>query len=127
MTRGLSDVKKQGLADFLSWLSQPEQQAFWHRNTGYFPISNSAVDLLEEDGWFEKNPNFQTAFDQLQETETTVATRGWQAGPASKVRSIIQDGYVSMINSDVGVDEKLGEMKTEADTALQDYIDSKGN
>ncbi len=127
MTRGLSDVKKQGLADFLSWLSQPEQQAFWHRNTGYFPISNSAVDLLEEDGWFEKNPNFQTAFDQLQETETTVATQGWQAGPASKVRSIIQDGYVSMINSDVGVDEKLGEMKTEADTALQDYIDSKGN
>jgi sn-glycerol 3-phosphate transport system substrate-binding protein len=126
MTRGLSDAKKQGLTDFLLWLSEAEQQAFWHTNTGYFPISDSAVGYLEDDGWFEDNPNFRTAFDQLRETERTVATQGWQAGPASEVRSIVQDGYVKMINSDVGVDEKLSQMKSECDTALQDYIDSKG-
>lgn len=127
MTRGLSDQKKQGLTDFLLWLAEAEQQAFWHRNTGYFPVSDSAVDLLESNGWFDENPNFQTAFDQLQETESTVATQGWQAGPASKVRTIIQDGYVSMINSDVTVDAKLTEMKANADRALESYIQSKGN
>ncbi len=127
MTRGQSDAKKQGLTDFLLWLAEAEQQAFWHQNTGYFPVSDSAVEYLEEDGWFDENPNFQTAFDQLQETERTVATQGWQAGPASKVRTIIQDGYVSMINSDVTVDSKLAEMKSEADDALQSYIQSKGN
>ena len=127
MTRGLSDEKKQGLTDFLLWLAEAEQQAFWHQNTGYFPISDSAVEYLEEDGWFDENPNFQTAFDQLQETEQTVATQGWQAGPASEVRTIIQDGYVSMINSDITVESKLEEMKTEADDALQSYIQSKGN
>ncbi|OYR58254.1 hypothetical protein DJ83_15270 [Halorubrum ezzemoulense] len=127
MTRGLSEKKRQGLTDFLLWLAEPEQQAFWHQNTGYFPISDSAVEYLEEDGWFDENPNFQTAFDQLQETEQTVATQGWQAGPASEVRTIIQDGYVSMINSDVTVESKLEEMKTEADDVLQSYIQSKGN
>ena len=127
MTRGQSDAKKQGLTDFLLWLAEAEQQAFWHQNTGYFPVSDSAVEYLEEDGWFDENPNFQTAFDQLQATEQTVATQGWQAGPASKVRTIIQDGYVSMINSDVTVDSKLAEMKSEADDALQSYIQSKGN
>ena len=127
MTRGLSDVKKQGLTDFLLWLAEAKQQAFWHQNTGYFPVSDSAVAYLEEDGWFRENPNFQTAFDQLQATEQTVATQGWQAGPASNVRTIIQDGYVSMINSGVGVDTKLTEMKTEADQAMQSYIQSKGS
>ncbi|WP_134671788.1 ABC transporter substrate-binding protein [Halorussus marinus] len=127
MTRGLSDAKKEAVTDFLLWLAEAEQQAFWHRNTGYFPISDSAVEQLDDDGWFDDNPNFRTAFDQLKETETTTATQGWQAGPASKVRDIIQDGYISMINSDVGVDEKLGQMKTEADAALQDYIESKGS
>jgi sn-glycerol 3-phosphate transport system substrate-binding protein len=127
MTRGLSDAKTQGLTDFLLWLAEAPQQAFWHQNTGYFPISDSAVGFLEEDGWFDENPNFQTAFDQLQETEQTVATQGWQAGPAAKVRTVIQDGYVSMINSDVTVDSKLTEMKAEADEALESYIQSKGN
>ncbi|WP_233740892.1 ABC transporter substrate-binding protein [Halobaculum saliterrae] len=126
MTRGLSEAKKQGLTDFLLWLSEAEQQAFWHRNTGYFPISNSAVQLLEDEGWFDENPNFQTAFDQLSETESSVATQGWQAGPATEVRTLIQDGYVSMINSDVTIEEKLSSMKSEADTVLREYIDSKG-
>jgi len=126
MTRGLSEAKKQALTDFLLWLSEAEQQAFWHRNTGYFPISDSAVQLLEDEGWFDENPNFQTAFDQLSETESSVATKGWQAGPATEVRTLMQDGYVSMINSDVTVEEKLTSMKSEADTVLQDYIDSKG-
>jgi len=32
-----------------------------------------------------------------------------------------------MINSDITVESKLEEMKTEADDALQSYIQSKGN
>jgi len=127
MTEGLSDQKKSAVTDFLLWLAEADQQAFWHKNTGYFPISDSAVTQLEDEGWFEENPNFQTAFDQLKDTKSTTATKGWQAGPAQEVRSIIQDGYVSMINSDVTVEEKLSEMKTEADSVLQDYVESKGN
>jgi sn-glycerol 3-phosphate transport system substrate-binding protein len=127
MTEGLSEGKKNAVTDFLLWLAEAEQQAFWHKNTGYFPISDSAVTQLEDEGWFDENPNFQTAFDQLKDTKTTTATKGWQAGPAQEVRSIIQDGYVSMINSDVTVEEKLSDMKTESDAILQDYVESKGN
>jgi hypothetical protein len=39
---------------------------------------------------------------------------------------VIQQGYVDMINSGTGVDEKLASMKSEADGILQDYVQSKG-
>jgi sn-glycerol 3-phosphate transport system substrate-binding protein len=126
MTKSVPQEKKEAAAEFFRWLSQPEQQAAWHRGTGYFPITKDAVSLLEEEGWFDENPNFRTAFEQLNDTEVTPATQGFQCGPSSEVRSVIQDGYVSMINSDVEVDAKLEEMKTEADGILQDYIESKG-
>ena len=126
MTEGLSEAKRGALTDFLLWLAEADQQAFWHKNTGYFPISDSAVAQLEDEGWFEENPNFKTAFDQLRETELTPATQGWQAGPAQEVRSVIQEGYVDMIDAGTDVEEKLASMKSNADGILQDYVRSKG-
>jgi len=45
-----------GVAAFLHFLTQPEQQAFWHKETGYIAISNPANELLEREGHFEANP-----------------------------------------------------------------------
>jgi len=126
MTTGLASEKQRAAQQFFEWLSQPTQQAEWHRGTGYFPITTDAVDRLEDDDWFEDNPNFQTAFDQLRDTEVTAATRGFQCGPSSEVRTVIQEGHVSMINGDVSVSEGLDDMKSEIDGILGDYIESKG-
>ncbi|SHH57704.1 carbohydrate ABC transporter substrate-binding protein, CUT1 family [Halobaculum gomorrense] len=127
MVDSVSDEKKRAATEFFNWLSEPEQQAKWHRGTGYFPITKDAVTLLEKDGWFEKNPNFRTAFEQLDDTETTQATKGFQCGPSQKVRDIVSEAYITMINSDRAVDDVLATAKGNADDALQQYIESKGN
>jgi len=121
----IPDAQKEAAQVFFEWLSESEQQAAWHRGTGYFPITKDAVDLLRDEGWFEDNPNFRTAFDQLNDTELTTATQGWQAGPHAQIRDLHPNGYVEMIETDVGVEEKLSEMKTEGDRVLQEYIDSQ--
>jgi len=43
MTRGLSDEKKQGLTDFLLWLAEAEQQAFWQPATSQLVIAPSST------------------------------------------------------------------------------------
>ncbi|MGA9403095.1 ABC transporter substrate-binding protein [Haladaptatus sp.] len=115
--KGLSDAKQKAAADFLVWLTKPEQQVRWHKNTGYFPVRKEAVSQLQDNGWFDQNPNFKTAFDQLQATKDTMATRGAQMAPFAKTRTIVEKSYVSMIQG-TGVDSALASAKKDVESEL---------
>lgn len=117
----LSDEKKEAVGEFIAYMVQPEQQARWHRNTGYFPVSQTAIDQLESDGWFDDNPDFRTAFDQLQDTQDSAATRGAVMGVFPEARSINSDISVSILNGDVGVEEGLSQMDSQVQEALEGY------
>jgi sn-glycerol 3-phosphate transport system substrate-binding protein len=58
--------KKQAAWEFIKWWTSPEQAAIWSQNTGYFPVRQSSIDLLTEQGYYQERPNFKTAIDQLQ-------------------------------------------------------------
>jgi sn-glycerol 3-phosphate transport system substrate-binding protein len=63
--KGKPSAEYKGVARFLDYLSKPEQQMWWHVNTGYLAISNTAVRNLEQGYHFVKNPKQYTAFAQL--------------------------------------------------------------
>lgn len=105
----------------MAWLTQTEQQVRWHKNSGYFPVRQSAVDQLTDEGWFEENPNFRTAFDQLQDTDDTPATRGAVMGVWPKARTINSEISVSIINGDLSVEEGLTKMDEDVQSALEGY------
>ena len=107
---------EQVAGEFLAWLLEPEQQARWHRETGYFPVCDDAADLLRSEGWFDENPHFATAFDQFQESADTPATNGAQMGPFPEVRSIIEHGRDEM---------PVGEDISDALRALNDEVEAR--
>lgn len=117
----LSDEKKDAAGEFLLWLSQPEQQTRWHKQTGYFPVRESAIEELESEDWFEDNPDFRTAFDQLQESTDTPATRGAVMGPFAESRTIVSETSVDIINGNLGVEEGLQQMESDVEDALESY------
>jgi len=122
--QGLSDAQQQAAAELLLFMTQPEQQAQWHTGTGYFPVREESITQLEDEGFYEENPSFRTAIDQLNETEGTSATSGALMGPFPEVRTIIEEGYVSMIqDGGPSVSDGLSEMKNDVDSALQSYND----
>ncbi|HEU4368640.1 MAG TPA: extracellular solute-binding protein [Methylomirabilota bacterium] len=63
--KGKPQAEYRGVARFLDFLAKPEQQMWWHVNTGYLAISNTAVRNLEQGYHFVKNPKQYTAFAQL--------------------------------------------------------------
>ncbi|MGH7388368.1 MAG: sn-glycerol-3-phosphate ABC transporter substrate-binding protein UgpB [Candidatus Rokuibacteriota bacterium] len=63
--KGKPQAEYRGVAKFLEYLARPEQQMWWHVNTGYLAISNTAVKNLEEGYHFVRNPKQYTAFAQL--------------------------------------------------------------
>jgi len=62
----VSQEKKQAAWEFIKWWVSPEQAAFWSKNTGYFPVRKSSIELLTQEGYYQERPNFKTAIDQLQ-------------------------------------------------------------
>jgi len=78
-----------GVAKFLEFLGQPQQQAWWHAQTGYFPLSYSAVKILPPDH-FRKNPNLWTAFAQITKGKTTSNSQGIRLGNFVAIRDAIE-------------------------------------
>src|SRR5690606_36365618 len=76
MLNNRPEAEQQAAWEFMKFLAEPEQQAYWHVNTGYFPITKAAYDLEQVKENTQKFPQFQTAVDQLHASKQSTATQG---------------------------------------------------
>jgi sn-glycerol 3-phosphate transport system substrate-binding protein len=86
--KGKPQKEYRGVAKFLEFLAKPEQQMWWHVNTGYLAISNTALRNLEQGYHFVNNPKQYTAFAQLTGLPPTppAALKDKKAAPAKAER-----------------------------------------
>ncbi len=115
-----TDAENQAAVDFLTWLHLPEQMAKWHQETGYMPDTVSSQELLASQGYFEQNPNKQTAIDQLADAQVTSATAGAIMGPFPQIRTITEQMIQSVVNGG-DIDQALADAKSQSDAAIEDY------
>lgn len=121
MTGDHPDEEMQAAKDFVIWFTNTENAIRWHKATGYFPIRKSAVDVLEVENWFELNPAYTKAFDQLLETKPSRATQGALIGAFPELRTIIEQAVEKVLAGTATVDEALEAAKVEGDKAIEDY------
>jgi sn-glycerol 3-phosphate transport system substrate-binding protein len=88
--KGHKPEEYKAVAKFFEFLGKTEQQAWWHAETGYLPISNSALKALQATDHFKKNPNMWTAFAQITKGKTTPNTQGVRLGNLVAIRDIIE-------------------------------------
>ena len=66
LLRQAPDGEKEAAWSFLRFMLEPEQVIEWSASTGYLPVTRSAVERLEAQGYYEKHPNHRVAYEQLQ-------------------------------------------------------------
>ena len=88
---GHDDSEYKGVAKFMTYLSSPGVQAWWHQETGYVPITTAAYELSKEQGFYEKNPGTDTAIKQLNLNTPTPNSRGLRFGSYVQIRDIINE------------------------------------
>ena len=81
---GLDPQVESAVGEFLAWLLESEQQARWHRETGYFPVCDGAVQRLREDGWFEQNPQFAITSSRSPRTRPQPTAHRWACSRLSR-------------------------------------------
>lgn len=73
---GVGSRVRDGVTAFLQHLIRPKAAAHWHRFNNRLPITHSSVDLLDAEGWFQRNPGFRAATDQIAASAATPASLG---------------------------------------------------
>ncbi len=116
-----SRAEQAAAGEFLAWLAEPAQQVRWHTETGYLPVHEDAVRALRRDSWFETNPGYEVAIDQLLASDRTVATRGARIGPFDTIRTIVANAYADV--ESMGVAAGLERLNAQVEQQLESYAD----
>ncbi len=118
---GLEQEVEDAALAFMNYLSNPENAADWHRETGYIPITNEAVDQLEGEGWFDESPNSRTANEQLDAAPDSPATAGVLMGNFVAIRDVITEAIEDILVNDLDPAERMAEAQTSGQQLLDEY------
>ena len=118
---GLDPAVGDGALSFLLSFTNTENQAEWAQITGYFSVRQSSVDLLTEEGFFDENPNFRVAPDQIAQSEVTPATIGALVGAFPAIRNVVTQAIDTVLLTDEDPQAVLDAAAAEANTILEEY------
>ncbi len=122
------DAQNAAAWQFMKFMAAPEQQITWHTGSGYFPVRADLQDNAELNTFWDENPNFRTAIEQLATTNTTLddgspnyAVLGGRAGPFPAIRQIIVETYSRVLDDGLSPQEALDEAAVKANEELDNY------
>jgi sn-glycerol 3-phosphate transport system substrate-binding protein len=116
-----SEEERRGAWEFLKFASQPEQQAQWYADTGYFPTRLSSHDLPQAQQRLQEYPQFTTAVDQARNSPDTPATAGALVGPFNQVRDRVKTAFEQALAGGADPVAALQSAAEGANGDLEDY------
>lgn len=119
--RGFPPEDYDAVVRFFRYLAQPRVAAQWHRETGYFPATHSAVKRLLNHGWFQENSYHLTALLQILSGIDTSATRGVLLGNLVQIRDIVDSAMEKVFGDILSPQAALDEAVREANRVLAEY------
>ncbi|MEM9359206.1 MAG: sn-glycerol-3-phosphate ABC transporter substrate-binding protein UgpB [Pseudomonadota bacterium] len=119
--KGHKKEEYKGAAKFMTYLSSPEVQAWWHQETGYVPITNAAYDLSKKQGFYDKNPGTDTAIIQLRLNKPTPNSKGLRFGNFVQIRDIINDEMEQIWKGSKSASDALDSAVKRGNTLLRKF------
>jgi sn-glycerol 3-phosphate transport system substrate-binding protein len=117
-----SSPEKQAAAwQYLKFLAQPENVTAWAIATGYMPIRKSSAASSEMQRYWQQNPGFEVAYDQLLSGRNTTASAGSVIGENKGVRDAVRDEQNSMFLNGTSPKDALATAAKDATAAIDDY------
>ncbi len=117
---GKPDEENAGVADFMAFLTSPEMQYFWHKETGYVPITNAAYDLAKSDGYYETTPDAEVGITQLTQRGGEW-TKGYRLGFYVQIREAMYKQYDNIFSGASTVDAAFEAMEEESNALLDRF------
>ncbi|MFQ5606124.1 MAG: ABC transporter substrate-binding protein [bacterium] len=119
--KGMSDQQKEAVRKFLVWIRRTDVTKKWHQETGYFPLTKTAVAELKKEGWFDVHPNHYTALTQILSGRNTLPAHGVMLGNFVQIRDIVGSALEKAFAGAVTPKAALSQAAKEANRVLEEY------
>jgi sn-glycerol 3-phosphate transport system substrate-binding protein len=93
---GKTNNAYKGVAKFFGFLSRPDIQFEWHKDTGYVPITYEAYELAKKSGYYQQNPGAEVAIKMLTKKPPTPNSKGLRFGNFVQGREVIEEEMESV-------------------------------
>lgn len=117
---GHSNAEEAGIAAFFDFLTQPETQYFWHRETGYVPVTNAAYQLAKSEGYYVENPDAEVGVQQLSLPGGEWA-KGYRLGFYVQTREVIYREMDKLMAGDTTPERALREIEKAGNQNLKRF------
>ncbi|EEX11589.1 extracellular solute-binding protein, family 1 [Ruegeria lacuscaerulensis ITI-1157] len=117
---GKSDEENKATAAFFEFLTKPETQYMWHRETGYVPITTAAYEMAKADGHYEKFPAAEVGIKQLS-LPAGEHTKGYRMGFYVQIRDVMNREYGRILTGETSVVDAFNNIETEANALLERF------
>ncbi|MFK8036525.1 MAG: extracellular solute-binding protein [Hyphomicrobiales bacterium] len=117
---GKSDEEYKGVADFFAFLTNPDSQVFWHKETGYVPITTAAYDQAKEEGYYKSTPDAEVGILQLSQPGGEW-TKGYRLGYYVQIREVMYKNFDNIFSGNATVDEAFAAMEEESNELLERF------
>lgn len=119
--KGRPEIEQRGAWEFLKYATQPQVQAQWHVDTGYFPVRVSSWNLEPAVTVDRQFPQYTTARDQVLRSPQNFATAGAVIGPFTQVRESITSAFEQVLVGGKTPQQALATATHDADRAIARY------
>lgn len=113
------DARANAAWQFIQYAISPEFQVYWHKQTGYFPVTVMAYDLPEMQEQITTNPLFVTAIDQLH--ASPVSGRGALVGVFTEARGIIEANWEELLAGKMTPEQVVTRSAEAINSAIEMY------
>ena len=122
---GKSAEENEATAAFFEFLTAPETQYFWHKETGYVPITEAAYELAKSDGHYEKMPAAEIGINQLS-LPAGDNTKGYRMGFYVQIRDVMNREYGRILTGETSVEDAFQNIENEANQLLERFSKTQG-
>jgi ABC-type glycerol-3-phosphate transport system substrate-binding protein len=105
--------KQQAAWDFIKWLTETKQSAFWTVQTSYLPVRKSALNEPNLKDFIARTPRMQVALDLIPTGAAGISVAGW-----ADARTYLLDAVTSAVSLTADPKQALDEAAAKADQAL---------
>ncbi len=119
------DARTAAAWDFVTYLTQAQQQSEWSSVTGYVPVRTDALTLDPLKTTLATDPRFEVPYDQLLSSPDAPTSVGPVVGPLREVRTVTAQA-VAAIFAGADVATSLASAAQQADALIADYNSRNG-
>ncbi|MHA2938353.1 extracellular solute-binding protein [Vibrio sp. RC27] len=117
---GHDQEENKAVAAFFDYLTKADVQMYWHKTTGYVPVTNAAYDLTKQSGYYNESPDAEVGVKQLS-LASGQWNKGYRVGFYPQIREVMNREFDNIFAGTKEVKPALDAVEAESSKLLKRF------